>query len=315
MSAVKPSVAFAAILFLHLGAAAQRSTATLPSSLDPRVQVADDPHYSWIPASSQPLGMLVVFIPGTGGKPKENMPFARIATDLGYHFISLSYPDSVAAQQLCSRSPDEDAYLKFRLAIFQGGDFKRLHVDRADSIEERLTRLLQHLKMTQAGTGWDQFLTPSGEVEWSKLVLSGQSQGGGHAYVIAKFHRVARVVMFSSPKDYSFYFNRPAKIFDGGTNTPLNCFFAFNHLRDNGNGCTHDQQLEIFKSMGLTDLGIADADKHGELNHAHLIYTNVDVKNNGFHGSVLNGVNTIIGQTPEQLLFPVWRYMLSEPIR
>jgi hypothetical protein len=288
---------------------------TLPKELDPRITKFDQPHVSWLPSGSAPRNQLLLFLPGTGGKPKPAMPLARTAASLGYHVISLMYHDGAASQKNCAKSPDPDAYMKFRLAIFRGGDFHKFHVNREDSIEERLTRLLRHLVARQPGKGWDQYVGNRGEINWEKIAVAGLSQGGGHAFVISKFHRVARVLMFGSPKDYSLYYKAPAHGFDSATKTPLDRYFAFNHMRDNGNGCTHDQQAEIFRQMGLAKLGTADADRPvSSYGHAHLIYTNVDLKGTKFHGSVL-GEGSYIGHTAEELVVPVWKYMLTEPVQ
>jgi hypothetical protein len=138
--------------------------------------------------------------------------------------------------------------------------------------------------------------------------VAGQSQGGGHAYVLGKNHEVARVVMLGSPKDYSFRLHAPAKGFDAHTETPLKRFFAYNHVRDNGNGCTHEQQAEILRQIGLPDLGVAEVDHSPPaFGHARVLYTNVDLGNSKrFHGSVLKGslgVNRV-----------VWKYILTEPV-
>ncbi len=152
----------------------------------------------------------------------------------------------------------------------------------------------------------------NGQIDWSKICVSGQSQGGGHAYVISKFHQVARVIMTGSPKDYSYYFRRPAKGFDSNTKTPLDRYFAFNHVADTVGGCNNAQQMEILQQMGLTNLGIADADKPTpNYNHAHIILTDVQLENMSdprlLHNAPLNG-NLYVSP-------PVWRYMLMEPVR
>jgi hypothetical protein len=85
-------------------------------------------------------------------------------------------------------------------------------------------------------------------------------------------------------------------------------FFAYNHVRDNGNGCNHEQQMKVLRQIGLPDLGIADADNpQPSYGHARVLYTNVDLENSTrFHSSVLKGS---LGVNP-----PVWKYMLTEPV-
>jgi hypothetical protein len=115
-------------------------------------------------------------------------------------------------------------------------------------------------------------------------------------------------LMFGSPKDYSFHFDAPAKGFDSQTRTPLKRFFAYNHVRDNGNGCTHEQQKKVLQQIGLTDLGVVDADHPGAAyGHARVLYTDADLGDSTkFHGSVLKAN---LPANP-----PVWKYMLTEPV-
>lgn len=283
-------------------------TAILPSDTDPRISTFNDQHMSWRP-TGRPRNQLLVFLPGTGGKPKENFPFAEMAADLGYHVICLMYPDNLASQKKCGNSPDPQAYLKFRLAIIRGGVLgPHRRIAPADSIQNRLVRLLMYLESKQPQQDWGQFLDSNNDIEWNKIVISGSSQGGGHAYMIAKYNKVARVIMFSSPKDFSFHFNQPAMGFDGNTRTPLDRFFAFNHVEDNGNGCTHAQQSQILKQIGLDRLGIADAD-HPTPNytHAHLIYSDEQLPDKRYHGSVIKGFLHVCPA--------VWRYMLTEQVQ
>jgi hypothetical protein len=95
---------------------------------------------------------------------------------------------------------------------------------------------------------------------------------------------------------------------DSNTKTPLKRFFAYNHVRDNGNGCTHDQQMRVLRQIGIPDLGIADADNPvPSYDHARALYTNVDLENfTEFHSSVLKGSLSVN--------LPVWKYMLTEPV-
>ncbi len=281
----------------------------LPSETDPRIREFDEPHLAWLPDGHQ-RGQLLVFLPGTGGKPEKGQfqRFASTAAEVGYHVVALMYPDNIAAQVHCARSTDPDAYTKFRTAILTGGPIgPHRTVEPPDSIENRLEKLLVRLDVTQPGRGWGDFLTPEQAVKWPRIAVAGHSQGGGHAYMLGKNHELARVVMFGSPKDYSFHFQAPAKGLDGSTRTPLTRFYAYNHVRDDENGCTHEQQRQILDRIGLPALGVADVD-HADLtqSHAHVLYTNADVPSGRFHGSVVSS-GLPINPT-------VWKYMLTAPV-
>src|SRR5262249_44458502 len=69
---------------------------TLPSATDPRIKTFNEPHMSWLPVGP-PRHQLLLFLPGTGGKPRSQFPFANTAAELGYHVTFLMYPDALAA--------------------------------------------------------------------------------------------------------------------------------------------------------------------------------------------------------------------------
>jgi len=303
-----------ALTVMLLSAATARGTAPvaiLPSDTDPRISAFNSPHLAWLPEGGA-RNQLLVFLPGTGGTPEKPLfhPFAATAAGLGYHVVVLMYPNNIAAQKKCSQSNDPDAYLKFRNAIIRGGmigPHRAIHPQ--DSIESRLEKLLIYLDAHQPERGWGRYLMkPKGGVRWRTVAVAGHSQGGGHSYMLGKNHEVGRVLMFGSPKDYSVRFDVPAKGFDSNTKTPLKRFFAYNHVRDNGNGCTHEQQMKVLRKIGLPALGIADADNpRPSYDHARVLYTNVDLGHSTrFHRSVLTGS---VGVN-----LPVWTYMLTEPV-
>jgi hypothetical protein len=303
----------ASLLFVLFAAATARGaepTSILPSDTDPRIAEFNSPHLAWLPEGTA-RNQLLLCLPGTGATPQKgfSLAFAATAARLGYHVVVLMYPDNIAAQEFCSRSDDPDAYLKFRNAIIRGGVIgPRRTIARHDSIESRLEKLVIYLNAHQQDRGWGQYLQSRGGIRWPMVAAAGHSQGGGHSYMLGKNHEVARVLMFGSPKDYSFRFGAPAKGFDSKTTTPLKRFFAYNHVRDNGNGCTHEQQIKVLRAIGLPALGIADVDNpRPDYGHARVLYTDVDLQNSTrFHGSVLNA--------RLRVNLPVWRYMLTEQI-
>jgi hypothetical protein len=295
-----------AVLTGALGRASE-PVSIVPSDTDSRINEFNSPHLVWT-AEGTARNQLLVYLPGTGGTPEKGVfhGFAKVAAGLGYHVVAVMYPDNIAAQRKCGQSLDLGCQLAFRNSILHGGRIgPRRVVAPEDTIENRLEKLLAYLDAHFAGEGWGQYRGPQG-VRWAKIAVAGQSQGGGHSYVIGKNHEVARVLMFGSPKDYNFHFDAPAKGFDDNTKTPLNRFFAYNHVRDNGNGCTHAQQEKVLLQMGLLALGVGDAAKpEGLYGHARVIYTNADLgESTKFHASVMR--LNLAGNVA------VWKYMLTE---
>jgi hypothetical protein len=309
MSEVMTGLLLAVALFAG-PASAGEPTYVRPDETDSRITAFDEPHRVLVPEGA-PRGVVLLYLPGTGGTPEKALftPFTETAARLGYHVVVLMYPDKIAAQKRCGESPDPDCDVKFRDAIISGGPIgPRRRITTADSIENRFEKLLTFLARQQPEGGWSQFVDANGGVRWRKVAVAGLSQGGGHSYMLGKRHELDRVLMFGSPKDYSFRFQAPARGFDAAVRTPLRRFFAYNHVRDNGNGCTHDQQRSVLDQIGLTRLGVADVDGAAPpFGHAHVLYTDADLGDSTkFHGSVLRGN---LKSNP-----PVWTYVLSEAV-
>lgn len=302
------SLLAAAALFIAVGQDDPMRTSVLPSETDKAINTFDDPHSVYYDAEPKKRGELLVFIPGTNGKTLGTKLFCRLAVSLGYHVISLMYPDDKSATAVKSSS-DKDAFTKFRKEIIYGGDLSpAISVDRANSIENRLIKLLQYLDKGKADQKWGQFLKQDGGLNYEKIAFSGQSQGGGHAALIAMDHKVARVLMFSSPKDYD---NEPASWYGKGA-TPSSRFFAFVHEQDK-QGCTYPQQLEILKKLNMT--GVADVDKtKSPFSKVQIFTTNypgTPVTSLVAHTCIVGDGGTPKDDNRRPIFEPVWRYMLT----
>jgi len=118
--------------------------------------------------------------------------------------ISLAYNDTPAVNVYCPRRPDLGCAEKFRrMRIYGDGTVINPAVDNtaAESIVNRLVRLLQYLDQREPQLKWGDYLE-NGAPRWDRIALTGQSQGAGMAAFIAQRHEVARVILFSSPWDF-----------------------------------------------------------------------------------------------------------------
>jgi pimeloyl-ACP methyl ester carboxylesterase len=289
-----------------------------PSKTDPEIKTFDFSHRLHVDRdivvremTGKPAARheLLVFLPGTGGRAKGTEAFCQLAASQGYHVIRLLYPDDVSAS-VSRRDKDPKAFEEFRLCLIQGGTSPHITVSRADSIENRLIKLLVHLKKVRGREGWGEYLDEAGGLNWEKLVLSGQSQGGGHAVLMAMKHKVARVIATGAPKDWSLVTNAPAAWLTNESATPRSRIFAFNHEQD-FQACTPEQQWQILKTLGLDQFGpvtSVDAQKP-PYNHSRSLSTNYPggtLESKPAHGSV-------IANQYEEIFRPVWLYMLTEP--
>jgi hypothetical protein len=151
-------------------------------------------------------GKLLVFIPGTQGRPSQYSYLLRAGASRGFHAVGVNYPNQVAMGTLCQTSADPGCYWNARNVVVFGGGTPvsgQSPVTPADSIVNRLNRLLVWLHANQPSEGWDQYLLVDQTVDWRKVVLAGHSQGGGHVGVLAKSVELARAVYFSSPEDWN----------------------------------------------------------------------------------------------------------------
>lgn len=287
-----------------------------PSETDKAITQFNDPHLVYFDAKSKPRNELLIFLPGTNGKPGGTNLFCETASFLGYHTVALAYPTDVPATR-ARNEKDPDAFEKFRLEIIEGRDLSPfVSVDRVNSIENRLIRLLEFLDKKFPDQKWGQFLS-GGKINWAKIAVSGHSQGGGHAGLIAVKHRVARAIMTGAPKDFDRARNAPAAWYKKPA-TPVSGFFTFNHELDR-QGCNYEEQLLICKAMGLTALGgpvSVDKEKPPYKN-SRILTTKVEVVPSGSvqaHSSVIGDRITPKDKDGKPVFRAVWEYMMTAPV-
>lgn len=299
--------------------------AILPSTTDSAITSFDVPHFIFVeprivmdhrPELSPDRHELLLWLPGTqppGSRGEGRggaVAFCELAAKLGYHVIVLKYPNDESAS-VCQRDSDPAAFEKFRLAIIAGGASPHITVLRADSIENRLLKLLLHLKTSRAAEHWEEFLTPDGAIRWEAIAIAGQSQGGGHAALIALKHHVSRVICTGAPKDYSVALRQPAAWLTQESATPRDRFFAFNHQQDH-QACSPEQQLENLRALKLDAFGPPIDVDHATPPYAHTRvlttnYPGTKLKSQEAHTSVMSPRNAAVFRN-------VWTYLLTEPV-
>jgi hypothetical protein len=104
----------------------------------------------------------------------------------------------------------------------------------AESIVNRLVKLLMYLDREDPQQGLGSYLD-NGMPRWSRIALTGQSQGAGMAAYVAKGHMLARVILFSSPWDFvapNGKFQMMAPWLAMPAATPLEHWFGGYHQRE-----------------------------------------------------------------------------------
>jgi len=172
------------------------------------------PHWAINPSPTVAAkGRLLVFIPGTQGVPAQYTFILRAGASRGLHAVGVNYPNQTAMGSLCQFSLDPDCYWTARNHVIFGTGAavpRQALVSKADSIVNRLTKLILWLNAHHPSEGWGQYLLGDQTIDWSKVVLAGHSQGGGHAGVLAKTVALQRAVYFSSPEDWNELIDSPA---------------------------------------------------------------------------------------------------------
>jgi len=191
-------------------------------------------HHVWLPAGRRRNGKLFVFMPGTTNKPADYQDFSSEAARAGYHVIGLMYRNDKAIESVCPGNPNPNCSGNMRLEIVTGVDSSEdVTVNVPNSIDYRLTKLLEYLDDNHPHQGWSRFLK-GGKPNWSRIAVGGHSQGAGHAALIAQLRRVPRVVMLSGPPD-SRIPNQSPPVVDSWVHigrTPASRHFALYHHRD-----------------------------------------------------------------------------------
>jgi len=292
-----------------------------PSDTDRAIHDFDSPHYIYVDRSviishktsaSNDRHELFLYLTGTGGSGRTAIRFCRYAARDGYRVINLMYPDEIPAS-VCRNDSDPKAFEDFRMAVIEGGKTNRITVSRADSIENRLIKLLLLLKRTRPREDWGQFLSASGELNWEKIATGGQSQGGGHAALLGIKHRMARIIGTGAPKDYSIALGKPAAWYSDESATPKNRFFFLNHVQD-FQGCTPGQCLENIRALGLEQFGppINVDNVSFPYHHSRILTTDYPggkkLDSKTAHTAGISGAN-------EAVFSRVWQYMLTEAVR
>ncbi len=278
----------------------------------PAVNPQFNHHYVWLDPSLPSNDKLFVFMPGTGARPRGYQLIPLEAARLGYHVIGLMYQNNVAVVDLCTGSPDPDCSGNVRMEIIDGVDRSTLvEVNPANSIDNRLTKLLLYLDAQYPDEEWSRFLK-HGAPKWSQIVVSGHSQGAGQAALIGTIRHVHRVVMFSGPPDARVPEEPDAWVSIG--ETPASKYFELLHQRDH----LAPGILANVRAFGLERFGDPVAPELGQPPYggSHVLITDL-APQGGYgtpnpHRSSSLDMWTPLSPDGTPLLRDAWRYMLGE---
>jgi hypothetical protein len=197
-------------------------------------------HYVCYPGDpSQWNGMLFVHFVGTGDNPVRTHDVAELACTLGFAAIEPMYKNSRDARSVCGG--ESACYEGMRREVLYGGDSAPdpIRVDAANSALHRLDSMILRVAARETRfPAWttirDHFIAR----DLTNVVVSGHSQGSGHALMLARDHEVARVVMLAGPSD-RLASGKPEHAavqwmseWAAASKTPASRLFGYNHQDD-----------------------------------------------------------------------------------
>lgn len=270
-----------------------------PNQTDSSIETVHGPHIAMYDPQSASRHQLFLFLVGTGNKAESSLTIDNVFAGWGYHVISLDYENNVLAAS-CAHSSDSSTFGRYRAAIVTGAPVsKKIKIDPANSILNRLQKLLVFLTKNNPDGGWEEFVN-NGQPVWSRIIVAGHSQGSGHAAYIGKLFSVERVLMFSGPQDYMDDLNEPAPWLARKSATPSSRFFAFLNVKDPFNVHHQIANCAVLMEMPKPDAFMVKPGATIEGDH-HILINDFPAR---YHGS------TLLPQYQN-----VWKYMATESVR
>ena len=215
-----------------------------PEEADPAAALVLGTQPAYLDTRVEPRGLLVVYLHGAGTPTTcGSSEHSKVLAGFGFHVVDPCY-SSAYGVGICG-----DDIEGCRLEAFEGVDHHPfIAIDRANSIEGRVTKMLEHLATAEPAGDWRFFLEGTGGApedvrpRWERIVISGISHGASTSGVIGLHRSVARVVMLSGPLDSS-----QAWLASTSTLTPRDRFYGFTH-EDDGQ---HTGHLAAFTTLSL----------------------------------------------------------------
>ena len=241
-------------------------------------------------------GKLVIWLMG------HNQALFESLSGYGLHAIQPHYANGWFSKIEAAARDDGTTLGKIRLEAATGEDHSPLvDIPQADGAAERSLQFVKWLAKEHPEGKWEQFLTEDrSDLLWEKVILSGISHGSTTAARWAKHQKVARVVMFSGPRDQFESWHG----FESAT--PPSRYFGFTHVLDGG--WTGDHYCRSWQMLGLAEFGpIVNVDQaKPPFGHSRRLVTDCDVQNNPGRAH-----NVVVRQG---MWDEVWRYLYTHPV-
>ena len=260
----------------------------------------------WSTRAVPARGQLVIWLMG-----HNQGLFERIAA-YGLHGIQPHYANRWFSKIDAKARDDGTTLGKIRLEAATGEDHSPLvTIPKPDGMTERSLQFVKWLAKENPAGKWDQFLTEDqSDLRWDKVIVSGISHGSTTSARFAKHQKVARVVMFSGPRDQFESWHGFASA------TPANRYFGFTHVLDGG--WTGHHYCRSWQMLGLAKFGpTINVDKvAAPYGNSRRLITTSDVDNNPrrAHTTVVPGGSAVKNEQGKYIHEAVWRYLFTHPV-
>ncbi len=283
-----------------------------PDQVRPGWELANRAHLVAYDPSAAHANRLFVFLAGSGGLPAFYQRIAVRAAELGFHAVSLAYPNWPAVRDLLVAETDPLVPGRIRRERLYGVDeHPAVTVDFANSVQNRLAALLAQQHAAHPDEGWGQFLSSAATPAWSRIVVGGHSQGAGHAAYLTRDHELAGALLFGGPGDFvagqqAAWLLRPGL-------TPTEQMLAFTHFNDPGfAGFVWNQ-----RTLGLNEHGsLVNVDtSQPPYNGSHMLYSRLaPPPGQNAHNAVVVDAALRLDENGRPIYQPVWDYMLGRVV-
>jgi hypothetical protein len=286
-----------------------------PSATDAAIKDGPAPGFGvhtayWKPSAAQCATSggcgLFVFLPGSYGQPRFVRYVTNTAADLGFHAVGLAYDNSDALMNICAGAGDAQAcQFDTRREAITGMDVSSyIAVSPANSIVNRLVKLLQYLDSQSPAMGWSRYLENSTSPDWSKITFAGHSQGAGTSQILGALYPVHRVVKFAGGVYLSAATYPPFRF------TTSAQYFSFTHTDDslfNGIQALDRLTLTLDTFGAVTSVDTASPPYGG----THMLSTSANSSN--AHGAVASDTSLAFDANGAPIYDTAWKYLFGTP--
>jgi hypothetical protein len=283
-----------------------------PDQVRPGWELVNRDHLVAYDPAAAHANRLFVFLAGSGGLPDFYQRIAVRAAELGFHTVSLAYPNWPPVRDLLAGETDPLVAGSIRREPLYGVDeYPGITVDFANSVQNRLAALLAQQHAAHPDEGWGQFLSDVATPAWSQIVVGGHSQGAGHAAYLTRDHELAGALLFGGPGDFvageqAAWLFRPAL-------TPTDRMLAFTHFNDPSfAGFVWNQ-----RTLGLNAYGpLVNVDtSQPPYGGSHMLYSRLaPPPGQNAHNAVVVDAALRLDENGRPIYEPVWDYMLGQVV-